>query len=101
MQLVRQAAGKKILFLRHAVSQMSRPDRMISFGDVRAVIQQGELIEEYPKDSRGHSGLILGKSTDGRSIHVVCAPKDDYLAVITAYVPSKQEWESGFRRRKK
>lgn len=36
-----------------------------------------------------------------RPLHVVCAPKDDYLAIITAYLPSDQEWESDYQKRKK
>ena len=33
---------------------------------------------------------ILG---DGmRPIHVVCSPKDEYLAIITCYLPDEDEW---------
>ncbi|MBI5665293.1 MAG: DUF4258 domain-containing protein, partial [Nitrospirae bacterium] len=32
---------------------MSRPDRMISPSDVHRVINNGELIEDYPEDARG------------------------------------------------
>ena len=32
--------------------------------------------------------------------HVVCSPKEDYLAVITAYLPSEDEWDSDLRTRK-
>jgi hypothetical protein len=78
---------------------MSRPDRIISTADVRGVLEQGEIIEDYPEDARGHSCLILGKGGDGRPIHIVCAPKDDYLAVITAYVPEQAQWSPDFRKR--
>jgi hypothetical protein len=98
---VREAARKKILFLPHAVRQMSRIDRMISTGEVRKVIKKGELIENYPEDVRGHSCLILGYGNNHRPIHVVCSPKEDYLAVITAYLPNTQEWEDNFKKRKK
>ncbi len=60
---------------------------------------QGEVIEDYPADARGHSCLLLGAGDAGRPIHAVCAPKDDYLAVITAYLPGKDEWSDDFRRR--
>jgi hypothetical protein len=100
LQQVRQSAAKRILFLPHAIRQMSSPDRMISTGDIRAVIDHGEVIEDYPQDARGHSCLIL-HFTDKRPLHVVCAPKNDYLAIITAYIPNDQEWESGYRKRKK
>lgn len=78
IELVRKAASKKLLFLPHAVSQMSRPDRFISSKEVRKVITTGEVIEDYPDDPRGHSCLIFGKGLEDRPIHVVCAPKEEF-----------------------
>jgi hypothetical protein len=86
--LVNAAARKKLFFLPHAVKQMSRPDRMISVREVRRVVLRGEIVEDYPEDARG------------RRIHVVCAPRGEYLAIITAYVPETDEWDSGFRIRR-
>jgi len=97
---VREAAKKKILFLPHAVKQMSRLDRMISTTEVRQTVEKGEVIENYPEDVRGHSCLILGYGNNRRPIHVVCTPKEDYLAIITAYLPDPEEWEDNFRKRK-
>jgi len=101
IRLVRRSAAKRILFLPHAVEQMSRPDRMISAHEVRRVIENGEVIEEYPEDARGHSCLVLGGGDDGRAIHTVCSPKADFLAVITAYLPDPDAWKDGFRVRAK
>src|SRR4051812_6267198 len=97
---VRRAARTKLLFLPHAIRQMSRPDRMITVREVRRTVLAGEMIEDYPEDMRGHSCLMLGTGDLGRAIHVVCSPKDDYLAVITAYLPQMHEWNKGFRVRK-
>jgi hypothetical protein len=74
---------------------------MITVQEVRSVVLLGEIIEDYPEDARGHSCLMLGTGELGRAVHVVCAPKDDYLAVITAYLPEKQEWSPDFRTRRK
>ncbi len=100
LDLIKESAAKKILFLSHAVRQMLKPDRMITTKDVRHVIANGEVIEDYPEDVRGHSCLIHGITTD-RSIHVVCSPKEEYLTIITAYVPNKQDWEDNYKKRKK
>lgn len=96
---VRQSAAKRILTLPHAIRQMSKPGRMITTADIRAVIYNGEIIENYPDDIRGHSCLMLGVA-DERPLHVVCAPKDDYLVIITAYPPDGQEWVDNFKKRK-
>ena len=100
LPLVQEAAEKKILFLPHAVRQMSRPERMIRVAEVRSCVTGGELIEEYPEDVRGHSCLILGDGDDRRPIHVVCSPKADYLAIITAYEPDPAQWEADFKTRR-
>jgi len=81
---VRAAATKKILFLPHAVRQMSRPSRMISPAEIDAVIAAGVLIEDYPEDTRGPSCLLLGFGDD-----VVCPPKPDYLANHGLYPSSR------------
>jgi len=80
---------------------MMRPDRLISPLEIKRVIDNGEIIEDYPDDTRGHSCLIFGKGHAERPVHVVCTPKDDYLAIITAYIPTTHNWEKGFRMRKK
>ena len=100
LQQMLQAAAIKILFLPHAVQQMARPERMISTVEVRQVIYTGEIIEDYPDDPRGHSCLMLGHGTEGRPIHVICAPKAEYLAIITTYLPSPDAWGNDFRTRK-
>jgi len=101
LKSVREKAEEKLLFLPHALNQMMRPDRMISTADVRAAIFEGEIIEEYPEDARGHSCLILGYGEAKRALHVVCAPKDEYLAIITAYIPNVDHWSVDFKLRRK
>ena len=100
IETVRASANKQILYLPHALEQMNAPDEMITTEEVRAVIFNGEIIEDYPKDARGHSCLMLGSSPENnRSIHVVCSPKDEYLAIITTYLPDPTKWSDDFRRR--
>ena len=97
---VNEAATKRILFLPHALNQMNSPARMISVAEVKEVITTGEVIEDYPEDVRGYSCLVLGNGTNQRPIHVVCAPKTDYLAIITAYLPDSEKWKADWRTRK-
>ena len=101
LDLVRLAVKKKCLYLPHAVQQMSRPDRMITTAEVHSAIENGEIIEDYPEDSRGHSCLLLGKGENKRPIHIVCSPKDEFLAIITAYIPDPNEWSKDYKARVK
>lgn len=69
-QKIITSANKKILFLPHAVEQMSRPERMITTDEVREAVLHGEIIEDYPGDRRGASCLVsyVNKS---QALHVV------------------------------
>jgi len=79
---------------------MNHPERMIRPAEIEKAVMDGVLIEEYPEDARGHSCLILGYGDEDRPIHVVCAPKDEYLAIITAYLPDVTRWSDDFRTRR-
>ncbi|MBI3189453.1 MAG: DUF4258 domain-containing protein [Ignavibacteriales bacterium] len=79
---------------------MTSHERMVSAQEVKQVIFTGDIIEDYPEDKRGHSCLMFGHGENNRPIHVVCSPKKDYLAIITAYVPTTQHWKSDFKTRK-
>lgn len=91
LSLVRAAAARRILFLPHAVRQMSRPDRLVTTSEIHRIIESGEVIEDYAEDMRGHSCLMLGRGFDNRPIHIVYSPKDEYLVLITAYLPDAEE----------
>ena len=97
LSLVRRAAAQRLLFLPHAIRQMSRPERLITTSEIHSVVEYGQIIEDYPEDVRGHSCLMLGYGEDSRAIHVVCSPKDEYLAIITTYLPREGEWSNDFR----
>jgi len=72
---------------------------MFSSKEIEQIVREGELVEDYPLDNRGHSCLMMGWGDDQRGIHVVCSPKRDYLAIITAYLPDPAQWSSDLTRR--
>ncbi len=98
---VLKAAKKRIIFTTHALDEMNNEEDIIMVDEIKNVILHGEIIEDYPEDKRGHSCLIAGFPGRRRPIHVVCAPKEDYLAVITTYVPDLTNWKNNFKTRKK
>lgn len=100
-EAIQEAANKKILYTHHATVQMNSEDRLISTNEVREVIGDGEIIESRPNDPRGPVYLMMGKTSAQRVIHVVCSPKKEYLAVVTAYVPDPKEWSESLSQRQK
>lgn len=89
----------KILFRTHAIERMFQ--RSIEQKDVYRVIENGEVIENYPDDQPYPSQLILGW-TDDRPIHLVVAinEEDELLIIITVYEPDADSWQDNFKRRK-
>jgi hypothetical protein len=65
------------------------------FIDVEALVEaliRGEILEEYGKDPRGPSALVLGYAA-GRPLHAVCAfDADGILLIVTVYEPVLPEW---------
>jgi hypothetical protein len=89
----------QLVFRVHAVQRMA--ERAITIDDVRDVVQNGEVIHEYPDDTPYPSHLILGwRST--RPLHVVAADNHDAqeTIIITVYEPDPDLWKPDFRSKK-
>ena len=80
----------------------TEPLGRIGVEEILAVLDSGEIIEEYREDIPYPSCLILGRTQPGRPLHVVCAPvpEEGRLIIITAYQPDPTRWEADWRRRK-
>ena len=74
--------------------------RHISFTEVKEVIMQGEIIEDYPHDYPFPSCLIFGCTVKNRVLHIVVGIGDSKLWLITAYEPDKEEWSKDCRTRR-
>jgi hypothetical protein len=61
------------------------------------------IVEEYSDDRPYPSVLVLGRTGEGRPVHVVCAhvPEGDQLIVITVYEPDPERWDGEFGERRK
>jgi hypothetical protein len=66
------------------------------------VLETGVTVEQYPDDFPYPSRLVLGW-LESQPIHVVVAEniEEGIRIVVTAYQPDLEEWEPGFRRRRK
>jgi hypothetical protein len=74
--------------------------RGISTDDVVHVLENGEIIEQYPADYPYPSCLVLGAALNKRSVHVVCGLGKNELWLITAYYPNPVEWTGDFKFRR-
>ena len=89
----------RFFFSGHVFKRMA--ERGFSPDSIKAVIQNGTTIKEYPDDTPFPSRLILGYD-GGRPVHVVSAynPDDDTEYVITVYEPDASRWSNDFTERR-
>jgi Domain of unknown function (DUF4258) len=68
--------------------------------EIEEIIRSGEIVEEYPQHHYGPCCLILGHTSVGKALHVVCSCRT-VVDIITVYEPDASEWESDLRTRKR
>ena len=86
----------KFLISHHARIRMFQ--RNVSTDDLKSVITNGEVVEDYRNDEPCPSVLMLG-FIGTVPYHVVVAACEDHLRVITIYIPDEDRW-IGYRRRR-
>ncbi len=96
---IKRAAEKDIFFTLHSAQQCINKNRMISPKEIRKVLDNFKIIEDYPYDYRGHTCLIGGNGENERTIHIVCYPTDKFLQIITTYIPEEKKWDNDFNQR--
>ena len=88
----------KILWTAHSLERLQERD--ISVEDVKNCIMNGEVIEEYPDDFPYPSALIFGCALRGKIIHVVCGMDENFLYLITAYIPTTEKFFDDLKTRR-
>ncbi len=77
-------------------------ERGLTRTDVLGVLQDGEIIRDYPDDSPCPSALFLGFANN-RPVHVVAAYNEtnDMTHIITAYEPTLEFFRDDFKTKRK
>ena len=88
-----------LIFRVHAVKRMV--ERHIHENDVKMVLNEGDVIEDYP-DAIPYPARLMLAWIGGRPLHVVSADdrEGEHTFIITVYEPDEREWEVGFRNRR-
>ncbi|MBE5905438.1 MAG: DUF4258 domain-containing protein [Lachnospiraceae bacterium] len=107
LQLLREffAQNRSVEYTKHCLTRMMERD--ITRADIRKVIMQGEIIEDYPLDENNTSEksfpscLIMGyRDCDNRVIHVVVGFNGSRIIVISAYYPDSEHWLYDYKTRR-
>jgi len=97
-EIIHNIKSDKYIFSNHA--EVERKEDELEVVEVEEAIVNGNIIEDYPRDPRGESCLILGFSGE-KPIHVVCGwNSDGWLLIITVYIPKPPKWLTPTKRGK-
>ncbi|MBI5872814.1 MAG: DUF4258 domain-containing protein [Candidatus Omnitrophica bacterium] len=83
---------------RHALRRCDT--RGISLAEIKKVISDGEIIENYPKDSPYPSCLILGYTHKNEPLYVLCA-LGNLVHIVTVHWIDPAKWLDPKTRREK
>lgn len=95
--LARAVAQGQYRYTVHGARQ--RITRGLSRAEIEDAIQSGEIIEDYPAHHYGPCCLTLGRTIQGKALHMVCSCRS-VVDIITVYEPDLAEWEPDLRTRK-
>ena len=90
--------NKSVRWTSHILERIFQ--RGIYIDDVINALTNGEIIEEYTSDYPFPSCLVLGHTTTGKPLHVVCGSNGTELWLITTYFPNSMEWSEDFKHRR-
>jgi hypothetical protein len=100
-KIIQRLAGlKSVEWKKHALKRLLERD--IPRQSVFNVLKSGEIIETYRQENLLPAFLILGYDKK-EPLHIVVAldPENNLLWIITVYRPTIEEWEAGFKTRRK
>jgi hypothetical protein len=89
----------KFIFRVHAMQRMF--ERGISELDIRLVVEEARVVEDYPTEQPFPMKLLLGWS-DRRPVHVLACfdVQADTIIIVTVYEPTLERWLPGFLKRR-
>lgn len=100
---------EKMVYIAQAISQgryrytihgaQQRIARRIKRHEVEEAIAKGEIIEDYPDHHYGSACLVLGRTAEGKPLHILCSLQE-VIDIITVYEPDLKEWKEDLRTRR-
>jgi len=85
-----------LLFTRHG--DQERKNDNLSIIEIEEAIQIGQTLEQYPNTGRGVSCLVVGFTSQGKPVHIVCGEMDKELVIITVYIPTPPKFTNPYER---
>lgn len=95
-EAIKKAFQKDIIIKLHAYERIRL--RGLSLDMIENAILDDDIVERYPDDYPISSVLLLGFD-ETVPIHVICAPSDIGLIIISVYIPNRNIWLGDYKTR--
>ncbi len=87
---------REYYFTKHG--EQERQNDNLTITEVREALLNGTILEQYEKDIRGESCLVVGFTNSGKPLHIVCGRLEEDLVIITVYVPGPPKFKNPYER---
>ena len=77
---------------------LERQNDNLTIAEVEEGLLGGRILEKYEDTGRGESCLVVGFTQTGKPIHVVCGKNDDFMVIITVYIPTPPKFITPYER---
>ncbi|HYN77049.1 MAG TPA: DUF4258 domain-containing protein [Lamprocystis sp. (in: g-proteobacteria)] len=91
-----RVTAQRYRYSRHGDKE--RQNDRLSLLEVEEALLSGRILEQYPDTGRGESCLVAGFADDGKPVHIVCGRMDEWMIVVTVYVPTPPKFKTPFER---
>lgn len=78
-----------------------RQNDNLTFAEIEESLLASRILEQYEDTGRGESCLAVGFTAAGKPVHVVCGIREDWLVIITIYIPRPPKFRSPYERGEK
>lgn len=98
LKIIQSVSEGNYRYTIHGAQQ--RIERSLNRYEIEEAIKSGGIIEDYPEHHYGSACLILGKTKQGKVVHIVCSQRE-MVDIITVYEPDLIDWEADLKTRRK
>jgi hypothetical protein len=78
-----------------------RQNDNLTLVEIEEALLGGRILEQYEDSGRGESCLVAGFTETGKPIHIVCGRREDWLVIITVYIPRPPKFKTPYERGEK
>lgn len=95
--ILERVKKEEYYFSRHGDQERQREN--LTIAEEEALLS-GRILEQYEDTGRGQSCLVVGFTSSGKPVHIVCGERGMQLVIITVYMPLPPKFKTPYERGK-